>query len=56
MNLAGDILDEEFSSRFREAASRKTGMRTKGRREKEINDLVASKSQLYKCWRKADKP
>lgn len=33
---------------------KKAVVRTKGRREKEIDDLLASRRQLCKCWRKAE--
>lgn len=56
MNLFGEILYEECSGRFGEVVSRKAGIRTKGRREKEIDDLMANRRQLRKRWRKAEEP
>lgn len=54
LNQFGEILYKECTSRFGEVASRKTGIRAKGRREKEIDDLVADRRRLRKHWRKAE--
>ncbi|KAJ8393294.1 hypothetical protein AAFF_G00061950 [Aldrovandia affinis] len=54
LNLFGEILYGECSNRYGEVTVREAVARTKGRREKEINDLVASRRQLRKRWRKAD--
>ncbi|KAJ8356957.1 hypothetical protein SKAU_G00197510 [Synaphobranchus kaupii] len=54
LNLFSEILYEECSGRYGEVTSRKTAARIKGRREKEIEDLVASRRQLRKRWRKAE--
>lgn len=54
LNLIGEILYEECSSRCGGVTSRKAGERRKGRREKEIEDLVADRRQLRRCWRKTE--
>ena len=54
LNLFGEILYEECSGRFGEVTIRKAVERTKGRREKEIDDLVASRRQLRKQWKKVE--
>ena len=54
LNLFGEILYEECSNRYGEVTIRETVIRSKGRREKEIDDLVASRRQLRKRWRKAE--
>lgn len=54
LNLFGEILYEECSNRYSEVTTREAGARTRGRREKEIDDLVASRRQLRKHWRKAE--
>ncbi len=54
LNLFGEILYEECRNRYGEVTIREAVVRAKGRREKEIDDLVASRMQLRKCWRKAE--
>ncbi len=54
LNLFGEILYEECRNRYGEVTIREAVIRSKGRREKEIYDLVASRRQLRKRWRKAE--
>ncbi len=54
LNMFGEILYEECSNRYGEVTIREALIRSKGRREKEIDDLVASRRQLRKRWRKAE--
>lgn len=54
LNLFGEILYEGCSGRYRKVTIKKAVIRTKGGRKKEIDDLVASRRQLHKCWRKAE--
>ncbi len=54
LNLFGEILYEECRNRYGEVTIREAVVRSKGRREKEIDDLVASRRQLCKRWRKAE--
>ncbi|KAJ8361990.1 hypothetical protein AAFF_G00407370 [Aldrovandia affinis] len=53
LNLFGEILYEECSNRYGEVTVREAVARTRGG-EREIDDLVASRRQLRKRWRKAD--
>ncbi len=46
LNLFGEILYEECRNRYGEVTIREAVVRSKGRREKEIDDLVASRRQL----------
>ncbi len=54
LNLFGEILYEECRNRYGEVTIREAVVRSKGWREKEIDDLVASRRQLRKHWRKAE--
>ena len=54
LNLLGEILYEECSNRYGEVTIREAAIRAKGRREKEIDEVVASRRQLRKRWRKAE--
>ncbi len=54
LNMFGEIPYEECSNRYGEVTIREALIRSKGRREKEIDDLVASRRQLRKRWRKAE--
>lgn len=54
LNLLCEILYEECSGRYSEVTIKKAVARTKGRREKEIDGLVARRRQLRKRWRKAE--
>lgn len=45
---------EECSNRYGEVTIREAALRSKGRREKEIDELVAGRRQLRKRWRKAE--
>lgn len=55
LNLFGDILYQECKDRFGALTSMKSSMpRQKGRREREIKQLVQQRRQLRKCWRKAN--
>lgn len=53
LNLLGEILYEEWSKRYGDVTAREAEIRSKGRREPDIDELVASKRQLWKRWRKA---
>lgn len=48
----GEILYEECNSRLGEVISRKASIRAKGRKEKEIEDLVADKGVSGSIGRK----
>ncbi len=54
LNLFGEIQYEVCRNRYGEETIREAVVRSKGRREKEIDDLVASRRQLRKRWRKAE--
>ena len=54
LNLFGEILYEECSGRYGKVTGRKAAEKSKGRREKEIDDLVAGRRQLRRRWRKAE--
>ncbi len=54
LNLFGEILYEECRNRYGEVTIREAVLRSKCWREKEIDDLVASRKQLRKRWRKAE--
>ena len=54
LNQFGDILYQESKGRFGEVSNKqRTAPREKGRREKEIGQLVQRRRQLRKNWRKA---
>ncbi|KAJ8404983.1 hypothetical protein AAFF_G00329040 [Aldrovandia affinis] len=54
LNLLGKILYQECKDRFGEITIKQTAaLRGKGRREKEINQLVQRRQHLRKNWRKA---
>lgn len=56
LNCIGDILYEECRGRFGAVAGRQSvGPKQKGRREREIEQLVKRRRQLRKQWRKASK-
>lgn len=55
LNRIGDIMYEECRSRFRVGAEKQKGSKQKGRREREIEQLVKRRHQLRKQWRKASK-
>ncbi len=54
LNLFGEIQYEVCRNRYGEETIREAVVRSKGRREKEIDELVASRRQLRKRWRKAE--
>lgn len=57
LNLFGDIIYQTCKDRFGEAIPKqRTAPREKGRREKEIIQLVQRRRQLRKNWRKATQP
>lgn len=55
LNCIGDILYEECRNRFGVVAEKQKGSKQKGRREREIEQLVKRRRQLRKQWRKASK-
>lgn len=54
LNRLGEILYEECSNRYGEVTIREAAPRSKGRREKEIDELVAGRRQLRKRWKKSE--
>lgn len=57
LNLFGDIIYQTCKDRFGEVFSKqRTAPRERGRREKEITQLVQRRRQLRKNWRKATQP
>ncbi len=55
LNCIGDILYEECRNRFGVVAEKQKGSKQKGRREREIEQLVKRRRQFRKQWRKASK-
>ncbi len=55
LNCIGDILYEECRNRFGVVAEKQKGSKQKGRREREIEQLVKRRRKLRKQWRKASK-
>ncbi|XP_039516167.1 receptor-type tyrosine-protein phosphatase beta-like [Pimephales promelas] len=55
LNRFGVILYEECRSRFGVVAEKQKGSKQKGRREREIEQLIKRRRQLRKQWRKASK-